>query len=328
MIKPKRLKAGDTLGVVTCSLPITVAAPVVERAYDRLRSLGFTVREAPNTRAMRGHAAGTVAERVDALHAMFEDPAIDGILSFWGGYQSHQLLEFLDFDLIRRNPKVFVGYSDTTSLQVGITARAGLVTFSGPAGITFAKPELPAFTFEHFRKILMEPSPRLELGVSKEFSDNKWFIDDKMEWTANPGVNVFRDGKAEGEIIGGNVGTMLLLAGTKFWPDLRGKLLFIEDDESENSKTIDRYFTQLRQMGVFEQITGLVVGRLPGCVGFTPDDSFEMILEDALRGTSFPVVTGADFGHTDPLVTLPLGVRARVEGAKIELLDRPCSNWV
>lgn len=106
-----------------------------------------------------------------------------------------------------------------------------------------------------------------------------------------------------------------VLAGTRYWPDLKGRILFFEDGEAEDPTTIDRMFTQLRQMGVFEQIAGLVIGRFPSCVGFKEADSLEMILDEALKGCHIPVLTGVDFGHTDPLITIPLGVRCRIDSA-------------
>lgn len=257
-----------------------------------------------------------------ALHTFFKDPKIDGILFFWGGYQSHQLLEYLDYELIRRNPKPLIGFSDATALQVGIHNRTGLVCFSGPAVISFAKPEVPEFTWEHFEKVLMNPEVPLSVGTSTEFSDNRWYLaeDKKMVFHPSPGWKVYRKGRAEGRITGGNLGTMLLLAGTEYWRSLKGKILFVEDDEAESPQTMDRMFTQLRQMGVLDQIAGMVIGRFHSEVKFTADDSLEMILDDALKGYRFPVITGVDFGHSDPLITIPLGVRCRITTAKPEIV--------
>jgi len=324
LIKPTKLRPGDTLGLVACSAPISGVGPeVLERCFSRLRDLGFTVVEAPNCRKTFGHAAGTIEERARVLNDFFCDPKINGIISFWGGHQSHQLLPHLDFDMIRKNPKVFVGYSDTTSLQVGIHQMTGLVTFSGPAGITFGKPTVPEFTTDFFRKTLMELNDTLELPAAQEFSDNPWFADpDKlMHFKPNPGWNVYRKGVVivEGRIVGGNMGTMLLFAGTKYWPDLNDKILFVEEDESESTGTIDRMFTQLRHMGVFDEIKALVVGRFHSEVKFKTDDTLEMILDEALRGYDLPVITGVDFGHTDPLLTIPLGIRCQVDASKPEI---------
>jgi muramoyltetrapeptide carboxypeptidase len=323
LIKPKALKPGDTLGIAAFSTPISAGGDeTIQRSYEFLRNKGFNLVEAPNCRKLVGHAAGTVKERVKTLHDFFRNSKIDGILAFWGGMNSHQILEYLDFDLIRRHPKAFIGFSDLTSLQVAIHAKTGLVTFSGPGAITFGKPMVPDFTWEHFERILMKGEAPLRIGVSSEFSDNKWYREPekKMRFKANEGLKVYRKGNAQGAIIGGNIGTMLLLAGTSYWPKMKGKILFFEDDEVEDPRTIDRMFTQLRHMKVFDQIKGLVVGRFPSSVGFKSEDSLEMILDDALRGYKFPVITGADFGHTDPLITFPMGVKCRMDTKRMEIV--------
>lgn len=131
------------------------------------------------------------------------------------------------------------------------------------------------------------------------------------------------NGRSEGTIVGGNIGTLLLLAGTKYWPSMRGKILFVEDDEAENPKTIDRFFTQLRHMGVYDQIKGLIIGRFPRCVGLTENDSLEMILQNALKGYRIPVIADFDMGHTDPLMTIPLGAKVSLDATKkrITLLE-------
>lgn len=320
LIKPKALKPGDTLGVVCCSSPLAHEA-VVQRGYAYLKEKGFRLVEAPNLRKTVGHAAGSIQERVKAFHNFLKDPAIDGILAYWGGYQSHQMLEYLDFDLIRRKPKLFVGYSDNTALQVGIFSKTGLVTFSGPCGISYAKPTVPDFTWEHFRLVAMDPAVPLKIGVSSRYSDNPWYDekDGQMRWVPNAGWKVFRRGRAEGPLMGGNMGTMLLLSGTDYWPKLKGKILFVEEDEAESPKTVDRMFTQLRQIGVFDQIAGLIVGRFSSMNKFSATDTLEMILEESLRGYKFPVITDVDYGHTDPLVTFPLGIRCRVDADRKEI---------
>lgn len=316
LLKPHRLKPGDLLGIVACSTPINACAPDArERAYERLHSMGFILREAWNCQTIHGHSAGTIQERVDVLHEFFSDPKIKGIINFWGGFQSHQLLEYLDYDLIRKNPKPFIGFSDTTALQIALYQHSGLVTFSGPSVITFAKPDLPEFTLSHFKKVLMTQSKPVHLDTSKTYSDNPWYLEENklMRYQENPGLTIYRHGKASGTAIGGNLGTMLLLAGTRYWPDLNGKILFVEDDDAESPETIDRMCTQLRQIGVYEQISGLVVGRYPSSVKFCEGNSFEMILDEALKGYDFPVITGADFGHTDPLFTIPIGVSCTID---------------
>lgn len=325
-IKPPALKPGQNIGIIALSTPAKNLKPEFrKRAYQKIKDLfGLNIIEAPNLDLELGHAAGSIKERVDALHGFFKHKDIHGIMSFWGGMNTHQILEYLNYDLIKKNPKVLIGYSDTTTLLSAITAKTGLVTFNGPAVITFAKPFVPQETVDCFRDLLMGTGSKIyEYPISESFSDNQWWAEDKMDFSVNSGLQSYRKGKAEGKIVGGNIGTLVLLAGTSYWPSMKGKILFVEDDEFENPKSIDRFFTQLRHMGVYDQIKGLVVGRFPRCVGFKESDSLEMILDNALKGYKFPVLTEFDMGHTDPIMTIPLGVRVQIDAGKkkINLLE-------
>lgn len=324
-LKPHRLLPGQNLGIIALSSSATRLKPESrKRAYDRIRDFfGVQIIEAPNLDTDLGHAAGSVKERVKSLHDFFKRKDIHGIMSFWGGFNSHQVLEYLDYDMIKSHPKILMGYSDTTTLLSAITHKTGLVTFNAPAVITFAKPVVPNETAACLRSLLIDAEKSYSFPVSKSFSDNQWFLKDEMEFSPNPGLQVFQKGKAEGTIVGGNIGTLLLLAGTPYWPSMKGKILFIEDDESETTKTLDRFFTQLRHMGVYDQIKGMVIGRFARCVGLSSTDSLDMILKDALKGYRFPVITEFDMGHTDPIMTIPLGARVEIDANKkiITLLE-------
>jgi len=147
IIKPLPLKSGDRLGIITLSSPIANASKeTIQRAYDYLKNKGFEITEAANCYKIVDQAAGTIQERVNSLHDFFADPNITGILNFWGGFNTHQILEYLDYELIQKNPKPLIGFSDTTSLQIALFTKTGLITFSGPAGITFGKPTVPDYT--------------------------------------------------------------------------------------------------------------------------------------------------------------------------------------
>jgi muramoyltetrapeptide carboxypeptidase len=328
MIRSRNLRPGDTIGIIAPSLPISEAsAELIERGYDRLRERGFHVVEAPQGRQRKGHAAGSVAARVEALHEFFADPRIHGILTFWGGWQSHQLLEYLDEELIRTHPKPLIGYSDITALLLGIFTRTGLVTFLGPGAVTFGKPILFDYTWESFRRTLMEPVAPMRLEPSSVFTDNPWWLEPGGQMVIRPAPSpswrCYQPGRVSGPLLGGNLSTMLLLSGTRWWPDLDGAILLVEEDADERPWTIDRLFTRLRHLGVFSQVRGLVVGRFPSRCGFHAGDSLEMILEDALRGHDLPVLLDVDFGHTDPLLTLPLGIPAVLDAGAgtLEVLE-------
>ena len=326
LIRPKPLSTGSTLGVIATSTPIDSAGQaLVERGYRRLREKGFKLVEASNCRQIVGHTAGSATERADVLHEFFVDPYIDGIIAFWGGLHSHQLLEYLDWNLIATNPKVLVGYSDLTCVTTTITDRTGLVTFSGPAVVTFAKPILFDYSWRWFERVLMLGGTELRYEEATICSTNLWYEEDDkaMIERSSPGWRCYQPGTAEGSVMGGNLGTLLLLAGTPYWPDLEGCILLVEEDEVESPSTIDQMFTQARQMGVFDKICGMIVGRFPESVRFVNGDSLSMILDDALKGYDFPVMVDVDIGHTDPLLTVPLGVRVRIvaEDGVLELIE-------
>jgi muramoyltetrapeptide carboxypeptidase len=154
----------------------------------------------------------------------------------------------------------------------------------------------------------MFPKNIFHVQSSVEYADNLWNLDQGIDcFEKNPGWKIYSHGEASGKTIGGNLGALLLLAGTEYWPNMQDKILFIEEDECEKPQTINRMLTQLRHIGVFNQIKALIIGRLPKSIGFDSQNSLEMILEDALQGYNLPVVMNVDFGHTDPVMTLPIG---------------------
>ena len=328
LIKAKRINQFSTIGIIAPGSPISNNSNFINEGYKKLSDRGFVIKEAEQCRKIYGHTAGTIQERVDAIHGLLLDPAVDLLMSFWGGYQSHQLLEYLDYDLIQQNPKPIIGYSDVTALLVGIYAKTNLVTYTGPAVISFCKPVTPEYTWHYFINILKDTKPEsIIYEKSPEFSDNAWYDhpDKKMIFNKTPDWLTYNKGKAKGHIIAGNLGTLLLLNNTEYWPNLNGAILIIEEDEEESPETVDRLFTQLRQIGVFNQISGLAIGRFPGQVKFNSKDEFDDILSRVLQGYDFPVLLNVNYGHTDPIMTLPIGIQAEINAdeKKITILEQP-----
>lgn len=325
-VRPPRLRPGDLVGVVSPSSPVAARCPRrLRRGIAELERRGLRVRLGEHATAATGHTAGTVAQRLADLHAMFRDPEVRAVIATVGGYSSHQLLEDLDYDLIHRHPKLLIGYSDITALLVAIHARTGLVTVLGPAVLPqFGEAGgVHPYTWEAFTRVVMRPEPAGELEPAPEWTHEhlRWDEEDDRprRFIPNPGPRTLRPGRAEGPILAGNAGTLLLLAGTPYWPDVDGVILCLEEDEEESPATVDRMLTQLRHMGVFARVAGLVLGRFHPRVGFSPEDPLEEVVLRATRGYDFPIAVDFDFGHTDPMCCLPLGVRARLEAAP----DRP-----
>lgn len=290
-----------------------------------LESLGFRVKVAPHALAATGHTAGRAEERAADLMGLFLDDEVDAILATIGGHNSNQLLEHLDFAAIRSHPKIVMGYSDTSALLLAIHSLTGLVTFMGPALLPqFGEAGgLHPFTKSAVSAVLCEPSRNVAMPTAPSWIRERlrWGTEDTRARVGvpNPGPRVVRRGRASGRLFATNLGTMLVLAGSKYFPRLDSAILCIEEDEVETQASFDRYLTQLRTMGVFERISALLVGRFPPEVEFTRENNLDALLLEATRGSKFPIAAGLDFGHTDPMLTLPIGIQAEVAvGASVE----------
>lgn len=296
----------------------------LERARSYLHSLGYRLKLAPNALGDAGYVSGTPEERAEDINAMFADPEVNAIVAAIGGDHSCHLLPLLDFDLVTRNPKIFMGYSDITVLNVAIQQRTGLITFNGPALLTdFAEnPRMPPYTEHYFQRAVatgepvgvVEPSP----DWTEEFLDWSTQADSARPRTMQPsaGWTWLRDGVGEGPLIGGCVESLQHLRGTAFWPDWSGAILFIEtSEEAPSPETVDGILMDYENMGVFDRISGLMVGRP---MRYTDDQRGRLheVLIERTDGYAWPAVADMDFGHTSPQFTLPLGVRARIDGER------------
>jgi len=315
VIRPPALRPGDTVGIVAPSSP--TAAHVsrrLARGVAELERRGFRVRLGDNVDNPRP----TVAEKLADLHALFGDPDVRGVVCTIGGYDSHQLLEQLDFELIATNPKVFSGYSDITALQAALWVRTGLVTFMGPMLLTdWAEfGGIPDYTWTEWEATVMRAEPRDEICVASGWTAEmtRWDeADDRPRvHEPNPGPRALRGGVAKGPLVPANLCTLLLFAGTPLWPDLDGAILGLELAEEEQAWWAERSLHQLRHLGVWERAAGLAFGRC-NPVSATPPDELDRMLLEATRGSGFPIAVDFDFGHTEPHCTLPWGVRARLD---------------
>ena len=202
-----------------------------------------------------------------------------------------------------------------TALTTAITIKTGLITFSGPGVISFAKPEPFDYTWDYFEKMCIKPQEDIIIEPSKEYADDLYFLrrdNDHRIRKANEGINVFNQGNAVGEVVAGNLQTLLVLNGTEYFPDLTGKILFVEEDETSTPAHVDRFICQCKQLGWFNKIAGLVFGRFTEQSSFSPEDPFEDILKEYFSDAQFPVLYNADFGHSDPLITIPNGGIAEI----------------
>jgi muramoyltetrapeptide carboxypeptidase len=316
VIVPERLKQGDTVRVIAPARSLSMI-PVQQReiANERFKEMGLRLTFGTHVEECDDFRSSSIASRVEDLHAAFKDPTVKAIITVIGGFNSNQLLRYIDWDLISSNPKIFCGYSDITALQNSILRKTGLVTYSGPHYSTFAMRKRIEFTIEHFKKCLFESAP-FQLRPSEHWSDDPWYMDqEKRDFISNPGYLVLHEGVAEGRIVGGNLCTLNLLQGTEYMPSLEGTVLFIEDDEAVGAMTdveVDRNLQSLIHLPDFSGVRALVMGRFQKRSEMT-EAKLRKIIGSKKELSGLPIVAGVDFGHTDPYITFPVGGTVRIE---------------
>jgi muramoyltetrapeptide carboxypeptidase len=308
IIVPRKLRRGDTIRVVA---PARSRQFVAQHDHSRVigarfAALGLRLTFAGHVDERDDFDSSSVTSRVSDLHAAFADPEVAGILTVIGGFNSNELLPHLDWDLIAANPKVFCGYSDITALQNAILARAGMVTYSGPHWSSFGMRDYFEPTGQWFAQALLGDGP-VELHPAQAWTDDLWFADqDNRTVRPNHGWWPLRPGRASGRIVGGNLCTLNLLQGTGYMPSLDGALLMVEDDELSDASEFARNLASLLQLPDAGGVQGLVIGRFQEASGVTRS-LLDQIIDRQDRLTGVPVLANADFGHTSPLATFPIG---------------------
>ena len=307
-----RLRPGDEVRVVSPAVSLGfIPGDQKSTARERLEGLGFRLSFSRNAEVLDRFDSSPVTARVDDLHEAFADPGVQGMLTTLGGYNSNQLLGYLDYDLIQANPKVFCGFSDITALATAIHARTGLVTYSGPHFTTFGMKRGIDYTREYFERCLMREEP-FEVPPADHWSDDPWYQDqENRDFVPNPGYEVIHEGEAEGKLLGGHLGTFCLLFGTSCMPDLTGSILLLEDDEEAQPHHFDRELQSLIHQPGFEGVQGLVFGKFQRASNMD-QDTLMAIVESKRELDGIPVVAGTSFGHTTPQFTFPIGGYGRL----------------
>ncbi|TMW70470.1 S66 family peptidase [Alteribacter natronophilus] len=318
---PEKLKRGDEIRVVAPSRSLGIISEDVRKlAIERLEALGLKVTFGRHVEEENRFHSSAVESRLTDLHEAFEDADVKGILTVIGGHNSNQLLRDLDYEVIRANPKVLCGYSDITALSNAILAKTGLVTYSGPHFSSFGMKKGLDYTLDYFERCLMK-NDAFKVEASESWSDDPWYMDqENRNFVPNEGYHVISKGKAEGRIIGGNLCTLNLLQGTGFMPDLKGAVLFLEDDFLVDAGTFDRDLQSLLHLPEAEGIRGIVIGRFQKKSEMTPVD-VAAVIGSKPELDDIPVIYGADFGHTTPHLTFPVGgtVRFKAIGEAVSL---------
>ncbi|MFT4283160.1 MAG: S66 family peptidase [Candidatus Woesearchaeota archaeon] len=313
---PKKLEKGDEIRIIAPSLSFSVISKEQRRlAKKRLEELGLKVTYSKNIEESDIFSSSSIKSRVEDIHEAFKDKNVKAIMTVLGGHNANQLLDYIDFELIKNNPKIFCGYSDITALQAAILKKTGLVTYSGPHFATFAQKKGFEYTLQYFKKTFFEKK-QIEIRDSKEWSDDEWWLDqENRSFIPNKGSKVYREGTAKGEITGGNICTLNLLQGTPYMPDINNKILFLEDDFESKALNFERDFQSLLQQTNLKKIKALVIGRFQKASEVTKE-KIEQILKTKKGLENIPIIYDVDFGHTYPFFTFPIGGEAEIDTNK------------
>jgi len=300
------------IGIFASSMPIM--GEKNKESYKTLEELGFDIFEHPQCRLNNnGYLAGTIKQRVDALHEMFLDKSIDIIMAYWGGQNTNEILPFLDYELINKNKKPIIGYSDTTALLLALYKKTKCPTFIGCSGISFTKPEPISYTIKYFKKLFIDNEKMITIKDSDEYADDEYYLKKPplnkiREKQKNSGRKIFRHGVVSGEVIGANIQTLLILAGTKYFPDLSNKILFLEEAEECGSPAeLHRFLTHLTQVVDLNKIKGICFGRFMPQTNIKNDKQLRQIFKDIFGKFKMPILYNLDFGHSDPSFIVPNG---------------------
>ncbi len=313
---PNKLKAGDEVRVIAPSRSMVILGEDCKKiATERLESLGLKVTFGKHVmESDSDYMCASIESRVEDLNEAFRDKNVKAILTVIGGFNSNQILDYIDYDAIKENPKIFCGFSDISALSNAIHAKTGLVTYSGPHYSSFGMLKGFDYEMEYFKKMFFQEE-EFEIISSNEWSDDAWFIDqENRTFFPNEGMFVINEGDAEGDIVGGNLCTVNLLQGTEYMPDISNKVLFLEDDDMAGKiylMEFDRNLQSLMHMPEFKTVKGIVLGRSQVATAMTKEKWIKLI-KNKKELASIPVVAGADFGHSTPIFTFPVGGRAKV----------------
>lgn len=307
LTKPSRLNPGDVVGVVAPASAVG-SDDGLDRAEWWLRGMGLVPRFGPHADDRFGYLAGTDANRAADINAMYRDPEVRAVFAVRGGWGGARILPLLDWDAIRANPKLFIGFSDVTAIHLAFASRAGYATIHGGN----ASSSWPKEEWESLWRLAFAGGTPVLGGAEIEAA------------VGRPGRTI-RGGRAQGRLLGGNLTIISTLMGTGWMPDFRGAILFAED-VNEAEYRLDRMFQQLRLAGVLEGIAGIVFGQCSECSstdpdyrGFTVDD----VIDQYLSPLGIPAFTGANIGHVRNQLCVPSGapVELDADARTIRLLE-------
>lgn len=307
IIIPKKLTKGSNIRVIALSRSMgLLSQEVKEIATTRLTDFGFNVSFGKNVDEKDEFMSSSIQSRIEDLHEAFADPSIDGILTVIGGYNSNQLLSYIDYNLIKNNPKILCGFSDITAVANAITAKTGVVTYTGTHYSSWGMVKGFEYSKEMFAKCCMQ-TESYYLEPSKEWSDEAWFLDQQnREMIPNEGYWVLNEGQALGRTVGAHTRCLNALQGTKYMPSLEDTILLMEEDEEINPQLFDRQLQSLIHQKDFGGVKGILIGRFQKNSNMSRE-LLTKIISEKKELENLPIIANANFGHTTPIATLPIG---------------------
>lgn len=301
IIKPKKLKAGSGVGLFSPA-GATFINQEIEIVKDAVKALGLVPYLTPHLLDRYGYLAGKDQNRAADINQLFADPKIELLLPIRGGWGCARILPHLDYELIKKNPKIIIGFSDLTALILGIYAKTGLVTFHGPNGLSSWRTQ----QVDSFRRVLFAGEKMVFKNRPDDDAANRLMQVKNRITTLTPG-------QTQGQLIGGNLSVLSGLVGSSYLPNFQGKILFVED-VGEDIYRIDRLLTHLKLAGVFDQLAGFIFGECTRCLpnGDYGSLTLEEVIKDHIQPLGIPAWSGAQIGHIENVLTFPLGVTVEI----------------
>ena len=306
------LKKGDEIRIIAPSKSMAVLTEEqISGAKEKLESMGFVVTYGKHVLQQDNfYGCASIKSRIEDLHDAFKDKKVKCILAARGGYNVNQLLGYIDYSLIKNNPKIICGFSDITALTNAIYTKTNMITYSGPNYSNFAMKKGFEYTEEYFKKMFMK-NENVEIISSDKYSDDAWYKDQyNRKFIENEGMKVINEGVATGTIIGGNLCTLNLLQGTEYMPDLNNAILFLEEDDNSLGENylleFDRNLESLIQIEEFSNVKAIIFGRSQ-IKSQMSEEKWTFMLKSKEKLKNIPIIVNADFGHTNPMFTFPIG---------------------
>lgn len=321
-IYPNKLKQGEEVRIIA---PVQSMAIISKEnraiANKRFADFGLRLTFGKHIEECEEFMSSSIESRIQDIHEAFSDKNVKAILTVIGGFNSNQLLKYINWDLIKNNPKILCGFSDITALNNAIFSKTGLVNYSGPHYSTFGQKLYFDYTSDYFKKCLMSNEP-FDIFPSKIWTDDQWYKDqENRNVMENKGWWIINEGSAQGLALGGNLSTFNLLQGTEFFPRFEeDTILFIEDEDMVGEQFavfFDRDLQSVIHQSGFKNVKGVIIGRFQLSSKMT-EKKLRKIIYSKKELDGVPIIANVDFGHTSPIITFPIGGKVSVVADKVE----------